>query len=343
MTFKFVLEYDSLDDDELVEKTQKLSLEPSNETASIKKYCGLINMSQTCYWNTILQFMFHTEEIGDVLLQRDATTNARLTDTVIDVFKKLESSQRAFQPKAFFKAFQLFNEKRYGEKIECHQPQDVHEYLFRLLNHLCVDLNYLFKGRHRSVRYENDVEGGCQNIEFGCIDLVVYGFNKCEYILAMSNENVISYFVVISLVFICIFTVEDALMTHFGPTSVGNGVMKYFPIIEVPSILFLKLNIFFWKNGESMKTNDRFEFPAKLYISNDYFSSMYDLQSVFVHDGTSMNGGHYYLYQKINEEWHEFNDAKVTRSDEKKAIDGNFGGGEHYINAYMLAYKRKSM
>lgn len=178
-TFEFSLKYEhDSSKDQLVTLTQNLSLETS--PIKKKKYCGLYNMG--CYWNAILQFMFHTKAIRDVVLETDAK-NKQLTKRLIDVFNTLDQKTEnptAFKPKKFFEEYKAV----YNGKICIGTPEDVHEILFQLLQNLHkedVELDFLFKGRHRRTKYKNGVKIESRDVEFQCIDLPIHELNKCEY------------------------------------------------------------------------------------------------------------------------------------------------------------------
>ncbi|KAH1034677.1 hypothetical protein GYH30_054890 [Glycine max] len=120
-----------------------------------------------------------------------------------------------------------------------------------------------------------------------------------------------------------------------------------------------------------VKINDRYEFPLQLdldredgkYLSPDADRSvrnLYTLHSVLVHSG-GVHGGHYYAFIRptLSEQWYKFDDERVTKEDNKRALEEQYGGEEElpqtnpgfnntpfkftkYSNAYMLVYIRES-
>ncbi|KAL5076247.1 hypothetical protein RYX36_015231 [Vicia faba] len=125
------------------------------------------------------------------------------------------------------------------------------------------------------------------------------------------------------------------------------------------------------KLEDKMKINDRYEFPSQLdldredgkYLSPDADRSvrnLYTLHSVLVHSG-GVHGGHYYAFIRptLSEQWYKFDDERVTKEDNKRALEEQYGGEEElpqtnpgfnnppfkftkYSNAYMLVYIRES-
>jgi ubiquitin carboxyl-terminal hydrolase 7 len=113
--------------------------------------------------------------------------------------------------------------------------------------------------------------------------------------------------------------------------------------------------------------NDRYEFPDELDLdvgNGKYLSpnadrkvrNRYRLHSVLVHSG-GVHGGHYYAFiRPSGEQWYRFEDERVTKEDDKRALDEQFGEDDNatpggfnnnlafkvpkYSNAYMLVYIR---
>jgi len=141
----------------------------------------------------------------------------------------------------------------------------------------------------------------------------------------------------------------------------GHGLQdakKGIIFTKLPKVLHLQLRRFEYDMDldESVKVNDRFEFPEHVDLS-DFVddsaeeakaSAQYSLHAVLVQGG-NVHGGHYVAYIKPDHghgaEWFKFDDDRVTRCTATEAIDGNFGeapadGGLHRssTSAYMLVY-----
>ena len=84
--------------------------------------------------------------------------------------------------------------------------------------------------------------------------------------------------------------------------------------------------------------NDRYEFPERLDLDNGCSRSVlsttcdrstpnvYRLHAVLVHSG-GVHGGHYYAFIRpdgVN--WLKFDDERVTKVEQNKAMDDQFGG-----------------
>ena len=77
--------------------------------------------------------------------------------------------------------------------------------------------------------------------------------------------------------------------------------------------------------------------------------NQYRLYSVLVFCSAPF-GGHYFTYIRplTSDQWYKFNDERVTKVEEKEAVEGMFGGSEYQMppwktsSAYMLVYVRES-
>ncbi|KAI9223238.1 hypothetical protein BC828DRAFT_340771, partial [Blastocladiella britannica] len=114
-------------------------------------------------------------------------------------------------------------------------------------------------------------------------------------------------------------------------------------------VLHLKRFDFSLITFERQKVNDRFEFPRELDMAEfmaprdttivDDGGTVYDLNGVLVHTGTS-DTGHYYSYicDQATGSWHQFNDSMVTPFDPSTLPEVAFGGDCPH-SAYMLFYR----
>ena len=95
-----------------------------------------------------------------------------------------------------------------------------------------------------------------------------------------------------------------------------------------------------------MDREDRKYFTAD---SDPNVVNVYRLHSVLVHSG-GPNGGHYYAFIRplTSDQWYKFDDERVTKVEEKEAVEGMFGGSEYQrppwktSSAYMLVYVLES-
>ena len=122
--------------------------------------------------------------------------------------------------------------------------------------------------------------------------------------------------------------------------------------LSFPPVLHLQLRRFEYDfdYDRNVKINDRFEFPKEInlepFLAKEVDRSksyIYDLYGVLVHSG-GVSYGHYYAFLRTSTDpqWYEFNDSTVSKVDEKKAIEDNFGGQQvKSFSAYFLIYVRR--
>nr|XP_007146035.1 hypothetical protein PHAVU_006G007100g [Phaseolus vulgaris]ESW18029.1 hypothetical protein PHAVU_006G007100g [Phaseolus vulgaris] len=165
-----------------------------------------------------------------------------------------------------------------------------------------------------------------------------------------------------------------SMVAHGGRfCHLGVDAKKGVLFVEFPPVLQLQLKRFEYDfmRDTMVKINDRYEFPLQLDLDRDdgkYLSpdadrtvrNLYTLHSVLVHSG-GVHGGHYYAFIRptLSEQWYKFDDERVTKEDNKRALEEQYGGEEElpqatpgfnntpfkftkYSNAYMLVYIRES-
>ncbi|KAJ1464289.1 hypothetical protein T484DRAFT_1869988 [Baffinella frigidus] len=81
------------------------------------------------------------------------------------------------------------------------------------------------------------------------------------------------------------------------------------------------------------KTEGGYSFSRKL----DLFKRKYNLQSVVVHDGTTIQSGHYIAFKIVGGTWWKYDDKHVTESTWDQVMDYGFGGRPG-STASMLVY-----
>jgi ankyrin repeat protein/SNF2 family DNA or RNA helicase len=113
----------------------------------------------------------------------------------------------------------------------------------------------------------------------------------------------------------------DYILRRYRVTQITK---KY---VRAPNELFLSMQLFAHREEALVKICRQLDvpltltLPAEALIENDE-PVQYKLVSFIVHEGTSLNSGHYYTYKKENGQWWKCNDASVTaiREDEIKAV-----------------------
>ncbi|PWU14413.1 MAG: hypothetical protein C5B45_04415, partial [Chlamydiae bacterium] len=147
------------------------------------------------------------------------------------------------------------------------------------------------------------------------------------------------------------FTLSVLLEKHFCDKEIGvgsetrrylvNGVYtEVSPIKEETKLEVLPkdllINFARFRQNRTKLTNP-IEVPeqldAKLLSVKNSPAGLYELSSFIVHLGNSLNSGHYIAYRKVQDQWVECNDSRVSYVDEKQMLRA---AKDSYICFYKL-------
>lgn len=321
-----------------------------------KGLCGLLNIGNTCYLNSILQCLFATLKLSDYFLSYNFNedVNKKYSKIVNNYYKLLESVfeyNQLIKPKSIIESIGTFD-KRY---ITLEQ-QDSHEFLINFLELL-----------HKGIRYDIDIEikGGINNIKskyienwsknhknnYSIIIELFYGYifnnikcNNCKY-----SDKIFEPFNTLSIS-ITSDSLEGCLDNYFEEYNIdewncekceNKGCNKKSKLWSLPNYLIINLKRF--KTDEKNKLHKNIEnvkFPLSnlnltKYITkekNDENNYIYDCYAVNYHTG-NLNNGHYYsIVKNLNKSWYLMNDGNVS-------IFRNVNNMNN--NAYIIFYHRR--
>ncbi|MES1907212.1 MAG: hypothetical protein MHM6MM_000373 [Cercozoa sp. M6MM] len=123
---------------------------------------------------------------------------------------------------------------------------------------------------------------------------------------------------------------------------------------EMPQVLQLNLCRFVWSRskGDRVKLKSEFAFPYEFPASwlnpceesqfdgAKNLTGKYELHAIVLHSGTAHAGHYHALVKAPSGQWYDFNDASVTRADDKE-IRKSFGGNDcAYVLYYRLAQEK---
>lgn len=316
---------------------------------------GLTNLGNTCFMNTCLQILIHSEDFIQRLLTKSSSLSkyTPITYKFYNLCKEMLSSQRSINPTEFKQKFgskhSLF--RGYGQN-------DTQEFCRILLEDMNVELNEV---SHKAA-YEELITKGKSKIQ--CDQEFDELFRRRESSIVMDsfygqliniftctcNYQSYSFQKVLDLpLLLGNNDIYDLLDDYFKKESIDFETkcenckkrkrrhIKETKISRPPNILILSFQRINWRTQR--KNNCKVTFYEELNIQryideecghgNEYKYTLYGIGN---HSGT-INFGHYYAYIKLNNKtWYEFNDSMVSKIG---YIDTNSS------NAYTLFYKKK--
>ncbi|XP_021721291.1 ubiquitin carboxyl-terminal hydrolase 13-like isoform X1 [Chenopodium quinoa] len=325
---------------------------------------GLKNQGATCYMNSLLQTLYHIPYFRKAVYHMPTTENDNPTNSIPlalqSLFYKLQYNDTSVSTKELTKSFGW-------DTYDSFMQHDVQE-LNRVLCEKLEDkmkgtvvegtIQKLFEGHHMNyiecvnVDYKSTRKESFYDLQLdvkGCRD-VYASFDKYVEVERLEGDNK--------------YHAEE-----HGLQDAKKGVL----FLDFPPVLQLQLKRFEYDfmRDTMVKINDRYEFPLQLDLDREngkYLApgadksvrNLYVLHSVLVHSG-GVHGGHYYAFIRptLSDQWFKFDDERVTKEDNKRVLEEQYGGEEElpqanpgfnnapfkftkYSNAYMLVYIRES-
>lgn len=340
-----------------------------------KGLCGLINLGNKCFLNSIFQCLSNTLKFTDYLLackfkEDDPTLlNKRKVEyyllmSYLNLINNIWDENQLIRPKSFVENLSKFHPKYFTL-----QQQDSHECLL-----------YIFDILHKSLSYEIEIEikGDIKND----IDILVKKsldvwkkFYENEYSVIIKNfngmiindikclkcnnsdQNFEPYNTLsISLPDDSTISLDDCLNNYFEQNEIvdtwkcekcgNNGCTKNNKLWTIPDHLIIHLKRFKKEESEITKINSHVIFPLTNLNITKYISPnkqnktnyIYDCYAINYHGG-NINSGHYWSSCKnLDTNWYCFNDADVS-----KHSNESFESQLVTKDAYILFYQRKML
>jgi ubiquitin C-terminal hydrolase len=345
-------------------------LKLNKQTYLSKGLCGLLNLGNKCYMNSILQCLFNSLKLTDYILSTDYKDDLDVKNrkneqyvlhSYVTLLNHVWESNQLIKPKTFIENLSKFHRKYYSL-----QQQDSHECLMYILDILHKALAYEIE-----VDIKGDVKTRTDALmkqsletwksfyekEYSFIIETFYGnlVNniKCthcsftEEVFEPYNNLSISIQDTNSSLTECLddyFNNEHLIDTWNCEKCNNHGCNKSSILWTLPNYVIINLKRFKNDGNQTHKNNNLITFPLKdlnltKYISkdkNDMNNYIYDLYAINYHGG-DLNGGHYWSSCKnLDGSWYNFNDGNVS-----KYNSSNIESQLITKDAYILFYHRK--
>ncbi|RUP49384.1 hypothetical protein BC936DRAFT_142635 [Jimgerdemannia flammicorona] len=310
---------------------------------------GLVNLSNTCFLNSVMQCLAYTPPLANFLLSGEhgesckSTDNCMLCELEKHVMRTFSGEKgSAFCPRNIIgRLKQIARHMRYGRQ------EDSHEFMRHLLDAVANSAlaGYDSKMDHRikETTVIHQIFGGYLQSQIKCM--------QCQ-----RESNTFDPMLDVSLDVKNVSTVDQAFKGFTKPELLTKAnryrcegkcqglvdARKQLTIYHAPLVLTVHLKRFMFGGGMGGgKINKHIEFRETLdlreYVSHNQKSSvdLYRLYAVLVHAGGSCNSGHYYCFVKsTNGAWYNMNDSSVTRVSMTTVLQQR---------AYMLFYAQESV
>lgn len=305
--------------------------------------CGLQNLGNTCFLNSVLQCLLYTAPFGNFLLQKEHSRVCRIEGSfcVLCELERLINACFLVQKKhsVAYPQTIAFNIKAIGKQFRPGRQEDAHEFLRFLLESVQKSLlngrKMDNKVKETSVLYR--IFGGSYESSVTCL--------SCRHV-----SRIFEPWLDISLEIKNCDSLQKALK-HFTTAEKLHSSNKYkcdsckSYVEAYKQMLFERLapilTVHLKRFTATHKIGSFIAFPEQLDMTpfctdtlkrQSQDSILYDLYAVLVHQGSSCVSGHYYAFVKgTNGFWYSMNDSCVSQVSLKTVLNQN---------AYILFYSK---
>jgi len=327
-----------------------------------KGFCGLTNLGNTCFMNSILQCINNTVPLLEFMFSQDLIDSLNKSKDehqfiieLRNVMVKLWEKNSVCTPDEFLKEVHKLSVKKNRNEFTGYGQNDSQEFLQFLLE-------MLHNGLTKEVSIE--IEGTSRN-KFDKLAKQAYTSfkeffeNDYSHILNLFYGQYFSYletktndkyeksfsFEPFNMISLNISSEADdlyACLNNFvSPEIIINTeerkIKKTVHFWSLPDILIIFLKRY---NNDLEKIDSLIDFPIDNLDMSDYIKGydeatyQYALYAVCNHGG-GLGGGHYWAYVKnLDDNWYKFNDNVVSTLSKEKVVSEN---------AYCLFYRKVSI
>lgn len=309
---------------------------------------SLYNVKNSCYFNSIIQSLFHTKPFVDYILHETYPLTDIFFSKFVALIKLMWTENCKFYPTDLYKIFVV------DFKVKNYEQQDAHEAFLFILNkiHDVLKHKVVFKDFQQNKIIQDSLKD-LQGVDMSIINRIFMGQlqerTQCSNVACRKMIQKFPSFLDIIVNIQENDTLMNLIIKSFAKREEledwncdachtrGNALHKT-NFWRLPKILMIVLGRF---NDPSGKNTAKIDFPLTnlsltelvLYprvTDRTRVNYNYNLYSVICHRGTA-EGGHYYNISKRYGYWLLFNDQNISLIKENDIITED---------AYILLYER---
>lgn len=312
-----------------------------------KGLSGLANLGNTCYMNSCIQILFHTNEIYDILVNKinEKNFNNDISSTFSNEWIKLRDilwdNNVIVSPNKFLKTIHFIANKKGWDDFTGYEQNDATEFLIFVLNlfheSIMRSVNITISGKVKNNKDKlalicyKKIENMFTNeysefipILYGVQVNCFYNINTSKLVKVHPDPFSIICLPILNTHYSDIYDCFDEYLTEehmIGDDGlIDEKTKKHFDTKK--QIIFWSLPDIFivsFKRFDNHGKKNRFnlKFPLEGLDMTKYIygynkdNYIYDLYGVCNHTGVC-NGGHYTSYIKTQNKWYHFNDTSVS-------------------------------
>lgn len=335
------------------------------------KKCGLANLGNTCFINSILQVILRIPELNDLL--NDKSYRNRINNDINSLLliewdslreEMLTGIHDIISPNRFLIVVQHIAKIKNIDVFSGYYQNDVQEFLLFIIDcfHLALKKNIKITIRGVSQTQQDELAIKCYTKiqqmyenDYSEIFDMFHGIHVSQ--IFDENDNLISSnpetFYSIDLPLPLLNDNKNPSLEEcfdlYTSIEILQGDDMYFDE-RINQKIIAKKNILFWSlpkiliidikrfSARIMKLQQLLDFPldnfnlSKYVIGYNSSEYVYDLFGICNHSG-GVSGGHYTSFVRDNDDWYLCNDTQVTKVDDSSKIITT--------KAYCLFYKKR--